>query len=340
MASLHLCLCVIPLTPPRCDQFSRFCGGCGAPYWTLIACGLNPRNFTVTNAAVLQPEWPDPSQPDAAHFPAMIWATNYTRMAVQTLNTLFWAGRGYAPKCIIDGQNIQDWLQGHFFAAYRKLGEHIRDAGDLLDVCVIGWDNINEPNHGYLGIEHLDVQPSNNVLRVGPTPTAFQGMRLAMGEALSVETWHFGSFGAKKDGLVTIDPQGRKAWLDADAEAQGSKWGWERDPSWRLGECIWAQHGVWDIATKTLLRPDYFLCRPGDESGEKVDFGEQFWQPSWVKWAAMIREVHPEAIHFIHPPVYEIPPPFHSDVLRDSVRDRACLSIHFYDGLTLVTKHW
>jgi hypothetical protein len=47
----------------------------------LYACGLNPRNFTVTGAAYLQSEWPHPDNPDLESFPAMIWATNYNCLA-------------------------------------------------------------------------------------------------------------------------------------------------------------------------------------------------------------------------------------------------------------------
>ena len=80
--------------------------------WTIYACGLNPRTFAATEAAIVHNIYPEPDD-----FPKMIWSTNYYRLAAATIFTLFFAGRDFAPKCIIDGQNIQDYLQGHFFRA-------------------------------------------------------------------------------------------------------------------------------------------------------------------------------------------------------------------------------
>ncbi|KPV75926.1 glycoside hydrolase family 5 protein [Rhodotorula graminis WP1] len=327
---------------PHQDLWSRFSGGSGAPYWTLLACGLEPQNFTRTRAAVIESEWPDAASPDPAAFPPMIWATNYQRLACSTIFTMFFAGRDYAPKCIIDGINVQDFLQSHYLAAMRQLGEAISAAGDLLDECVIGWDSLNEPNPGFLGTADLDKHSKESVLRVGPTPTGFEALRLGMGDKLTVENWKSGPLGPARDGSVTVDPQGTVAWLSPDAEPDGkSPWGWTRDPGWKLGTCIWAQHGVWDVESRTLLRPGYFdechgavAAASGPE--REVDFGADYWLPHWRSYARMVREVHPEAIHFIHSPVFQIPP----TIAGPEVGNRAAHSSHFYDGLTLVTKHW
>lgn len=319
------------------SQWSRFSGGDGAPYWTLLACGLDPENFTKTSASYIQCEWPTPDAPDPASYPDMIWATNYSHLACQTLFTMWFAGRDYAPKCVINGVNIQDFLQSHFFDAMRQLGNAVRDAGDLLDDCVIGWDSMNEPNAGFLGTENLAEYGKETVLRVGPMPKPFEGLRLGMGEAVEVENYKFGSLGPKRDGSVTIDPQGKRAWLNAEAECNGSPYGWVRGPDWELGTCIWAQHGVWDPETSELLQPDYFDIYRGDKSASRpIEFGADYWLQHWRAWAPVVRGFHPEAIHFIHPPVFQVPP----KIDGPEIADRAAFSSHFYDGLTLVTKHW
>ncbi|EGG12689.1 family 5 glycoside hydrolase [Melampsora larici-populina 98AG31] len=324
---------------PHQDLFSRFCGGSGAPLWTLYACGLNPRHFSVTGAAYLQAEWPHPSSPKPESLPSMIWATNYNRLACQTVNTMFWAGRDYAPKCIIDGINIQDYLQYHFLEAYRRLGLKISEAGDLLDETVIGWDSLNEPNHGYLGIENLLNIPNEVPLKIGPSPTPIQGMRLGMGESMKLENYRFGPIGPQRDGSVVVDPEGKTAWLNPGAEPNGrSGYGWKRDSEWKLGTCIWAQHGVWDLSTGNLLKPDYFAHSRLDPF-RKTDFASDYWRPHLLAWCSMIREIHPESILFVHPPVFEIPPDLSTSTLP-ILKHRSVFSSHFYDGLTLVTRHW
>ena len=86
-------------------------------------------------------EWPTAADSDPASLPAMIWSTNYGRLASQTLFTLFFAGKAFAPKCIIDGVNIQDYLQNHFVNACAHMpiapavsGEKEVQTGPLAEV--------------------------------------------------------------------------------------------------------------------------------------------------------------------------------------------------------------
>ncbi|KAJ4475569.1 glycoside hydrolase family 5 protein [Lentinula aciculospora] len=345
---------------PHQDTWSRFSGGSGAPLWTLAACGINPRNLTSTQAAIVHAEYPIPSATTPASLPAMVWSTNYGRLFSQTVFTMFFAGRDFAPKCIIDGKNIQDYLQEHYIEAMGQMADRIRDAGDLLEECVIGWDSMNEPFEGFCGWEDLNANPTKqgSTLKKGSSPTPAQSFRLGMGTAQTVDNWNFGTFGPSKNGTVTIDPKGDKMWADSnieDANGVHPKWGWRRDPGWKLGTCIWAQHDVWDIETGDILRPDYFRHLPkarkpmdGHALSEEeissptmpvVEFVEHYWRSHWRLFAIRIRTSHPEAIMFIQPPVFAPPPPIEETGI-DGLNGRCAFAGHYYDGLTLITRHW
>ena len=316
---------------PHQDVWSRFSGGSGAPLWTLYACGLDPKAFQATEAALVHSQTPDPTK-----YPKMIWATNYNRLACQTLFTLFYAGRDFAPNAILDGKNIQDYLTDHFTAACRHLAQRIHDAGDLENEVVIGWESLNEPNRGLVGWQDISVVPSDQKLRKGTSPTAWQTMLTGSGRPCEVETFEFGSFGPYKSGVELIDPKGSSAWLSADFA--DSKYAWQRDPGWKLGECLWAQQGVWDPAEDKLLQPHYFSTVPS--SGKKLDYGiftNVYFMEHYRKYRDAIRSIHHDAIMFCQAPVLETPPR-----LADTPDDdpRMVFASHYYDGLTLLTKHW
>lgn len=98
---------------------------------------------------------------------------------------------------------------------------------------------------------------------------------------------------------------------------------------------VWAQHGVWDSKTTTLLIPDYFATLPTNPS-HKVEFVHDFWRMHWLSYASAIRLHHPEAVHFMNTTVFKPLPKLPESFLSG----RACSTPHYYDGLTLMTKHW
>lgn len=266
----------------------------------------------------------------------MIWATNYTRLACQTIFTLFYGGRKFAPKAIINRRNIQDYLQGHFINACQHLARRIKGAGDLHEDVVIGWESMNEPNHGLVGLQDMASIPAEQKLQKGTSPTAWQTLLTGSGRACEIDTWDFGGMGPFKSGSQMVDPQGQTTWLNtSDFDA---KYGFKRDPNWDLGKCIWSQHGVWDPASDTLLKSNYFGVDP--ESGDTINyeyFTNNFFMPYYRRYRDAIREVLPDTIMFCQPPVLEIPPS-----IKDTTDDdpNMVFAPHWYDGLTLMTKKW
>lgn len=299
--------------------------------WTLYACGLNPQSFAATEAAIVHNTYPDP-----ANFPKMIWSTNYYRLAAATVFTLFFAGKDFAPKCIIDGVNIQDYLQGHFVRACAHLARRIHEAGDIENDIVFGWESLNEPNKGMIGYEDISVIPKEQALKKGTSPTIWQTLLTGSGRAVEVDTWDMGGLGPYKTGRALIDPHGEIAWLPVDYDE--SRYGFKRDPGWRLGECIWAQHGVWDPSNDTLLRKDYFAKHP--QTGETIDypyFTNHYLIDLYRKQRDAVRSYHKDAIMLLQGPTLELPPK-----IKGTADDETNLvyAPHWYDGITLMTKKW
>jgi Cellulase (glycosyl hydrolase family 5) len=317
---------------PHQDVWSRFSGGSGSPMWTLYAAGLDPRKFQATEAAISQNTWPDGPE----NFPKMVWATNYTRLACQVMFTAFFAGRDFMPRAKLNGKNIQDYLQDHYIGAMQHFAKRIREAGDIERDVVIGWESWNEPNSGLIGREDLSIVPASQSLKNHTSPTPFQAMLLGSGRSCEVDTYAVGSFGPYKTGTTLVDPKGEIAWLPADYD--DSRYGWKRDPEWKLGECIWAQHGVWDPANDTLLKKDYFAKIPST----KTVVNEELWMNHyfmnhWRDFRKAIKEEFPDAIMFCQPTPFEIPPNIKGS--EDDTPDLV-YTPHFYDGITLMTKKW
>ena len=102
---------------------------------------------------------------------------------------------------------------------------------------------------------------------------------------------------------------------------------------WRL-----AQHGVWDPSSDQLLRKDYFAKRP--RTGEPLDydkFTNSYFLEHYRAYRDALRSVWPGAIMLCQPPVMEIPPDLKGTIDDDPNMVHA---VHYYDGLTLLTKHW
>ncbi|KAK8109702.1 cytoplasmic protein [Apiospora kogelbergensis] len=332
---------------PHQDLWSRHAGGSGAPLWTLHACGLDPDHFGETHAAIRYCEWPldepDPAKKDPKSIPPMMWTTNHNRLASCTIFALFYGGRDFAPRCNIVGEdgvevNIQDYLQRRYYAAYARLAEKL---GNLP----FGYDGMNEPEPGYIGWQDLNVNEREHTAKIHSNPTPIQGMRLAMGqEQREVQEFRLGQ---------TEDP----------------RWPFRRSESWPLGTCVWALHGVWDVETGELKCPDYFAHLPhtseaATKKENKADatpftFVESYWREFHRQWTESVVRAHSaKTVSFMQPCVFSpLPAPSppasagsnaHPKSLtgqgekldHDQQMTLLAYSPHFYDGLTVMRRHW
>ncbi|CAO3639936.1 unnamed protein product [Cunninghamella echinulata] len=322
---------------PHQDTWSRQCGGSGHPGWTLTLAGFHPLRFESTIAALVQNTYEEPET-----FPRMIWNTNYERLAAQTMFTLFFAGKTFAPHCIINGINIQDYLQQHFLNAITQLVKKVVQH-DLQDDIVIGYDTMNEPGKGYLEFPDLNaLDQSDTSFKLGLMPTPFQAMLLGSGIATKVAHYEFIWSGPKKTGDILVDPgELTTAWLtQEELNEADSIFGWKRGDIWKQHDhgCIWSLHKVWDISTQTLLSPHYFANDPSHEN-KSTQFAEDYWLPFINAYIQSIRQYHQKAIIFVQPPILDKPPKFPT-ASENPQFQRLVYTPHWYDGLTLVKKKW
>ncbi|KAE9028700.1 hypothetical protein PR001_g10226 [Phytophthora rubi] len=290
---------------PHQDVWSRWTGGDGAPVWTLECIGLEPRNFESTKAALCLETCGLP----ASKFPKMIWPTNYAKLACATMFTLFWAGKKYAPKCFVDGVQIQEYLQSHYLDSLAALAEALKDLPN-----VAGYGTMNEPSNGWIGTKDL---VNSGGFRNGHAPSPFAAMLLGEGIAQDVEVWGAGIIAmmrGKPLRVERIDPKGVRAWKEG-------------------ADCVWRKAGVWDFDAQgnpKLLKPDYF-------SG--VDFGTEFFLPFARRFTKRIQSISPKAMIFTEMPPTEIGDLVFPQISNEDI-PLAVNAMHWYDMITLFTTTW
>ena len=286
---------------PHQDVWSRFSGGDGAPGWTLEAVGFNLENLHDTGAAFVHAMVGN-------NYPRMIWFTNSYKLASATMFMLFFAGNVYAPKTLIDGIPAQDYLQSHYIAAIKQIATRLKGLPQ-----VIGYDSLNEPSDGWIGLTDLSQQISDSVM--GESPTPFQSMLLADGIPTEVGFYELKGFGIKKTGTRLLNPEGVRAW-------QGDKAG------------VWRENGVWDYDDQgqpRLLRPDYFA----QYEGRPVEFNNDFLKPFINRFGEEIRQADPGKLIFIESVPHKTMPTWTEEDISGIVD-----SSHWYDDLTLITKSY
>lgn len=287
------------------DVWSRFSGGDGAPGWTFEKIGMEMRHFHETGAALIHQEVGDP-------FPRMQWATNYSKLAAATMFTLFFAGNDFAPETKIDGISAQDYLQNHYFDVMKLVAKRFKDKAH-----VIGYDLMNEPSQGFIGLRNLSKIEWR--LKSGDMPTPYQAMLLGAGFTQEVQRWHLGWRGMQKMGRRIINPGKATVWKEGV-------------------EPIWKANGVWDMDSHghpVLLRPGHFHQLDGHD----INFEQDYMLPFIEKASQAIQEADPDALSFIEFDAMnkqDIPVMEKSAVQQQQI----VYAPHWYPFIPLMTKRY
>lgn len=289
---------------PHQDVYSRFTGGDGAPMWTFEKVGMDVSKFPQTFAALLHNTNPIENRP-------MSWPNNAYLYGCATMFTLFFAGNDFAPQLKIDGEPVQDYLQSHYINAIRHLAEKI---GNLPNV--IGFDTMNEPNNGYLGMKDLSIVPEKVT---GEICSPAEGMFLTSGfpQEIKVIEMKLTGMSVKEKRLFNK----------------------EKISIWKEGkECIWKENGVWDIDTSgnpILLKPDYFYVK---ESGKKVDFVNDYFKPFAKKYSEMVWEINSNLLVFMESSVFPIR--YGIGDWKGENSDKIIYAPHWYELVNLFFKRY
>ncbi|GMM37766.1 hydrolase [Saccharomycopsis crataegensis] len=331
---------------PHQDCWSRFSGGSGAPLWTFYAAGMDPKKFGVCGASILHGDFYDPddkdhSQQDPEVYAKMLWPTNYYKLGAATMFTLFFNGKMFAPKAMINGVNIQDYLQSHFFDSFQYLLSQIKSKHpEYFDEMIVGIEMMNEPNVGFYGTSDLKKIPRERTLRVGHTPTWYDCLQLGVGRKCVVDNYKITVFGPRKTGTTEIDPMGETVWLSpSSGKSWDTKYQWDRASSWRLGECLWGQHGLWDHVTGEITEPNFFKVDP--HTGQELDidsFTNGPFVEYYINFKEKMRSVQDNIFILLHPVVFGRPPKLVDK--PELIDDKIIYALHYYDGLSLMSKTW
>lgn len=281
------------------DVWSRYSGGSGAPGWTLELAGMDLSDdgaaLEATGAAFLHGV-------KGGRLPGErgLWSTGYSKLACASLSTLFWGGETFAPTLKVGpkGINIQSYLQDAYLGAYDQL---VKAVGDLD--TVVGFEMMNEPHTGYIGMASIDTWNYNTDLHLGVFPSPIQGMVAGAGHEVDgvpvyTRSWPYPTRASSK---ATLNAGGKaKAWTNDGPTA---------------GQCPWEREGVWkwsaDKKAGIALQQDYFTR---DRKGNKVEFYRDFYFPFIRRWEAVVARRAPKKSVMLEPLPNEYAPVWPADV--------------------------
>lgn len=301
------------------DVWSRMSGGDGAPGWTFDAVGLDFRKFHEADAAHLMQrryDYQSGSRSDS-EYPPMSWGSNYYLPANGIMWTLFWGGRHFTPDFVIEGRNVQEWLQAHYLGAMDQIGSRLAQMPNVL-----GFDTLNEPSPGWFG------QPltgpaethdgSSQALRPGARLTPLQQLALAQGCSV-VQTPLVRDLvtGEMVDGdQRVLNPNGISIWKHGVA-------------------CPFEKAGIYRLDGRIAQpqTPDIFMTA----GGHALDVSRDAYGPFFERVAATTRRHRPEWSVFAE---IDAMGTMEGRQFPSSMPERSVNASHWYDVGTLFRKRF
>jgi hypothetical protein len=297
------------------DAWSRMSGGSGAPGWTFEAVGLDFTKFHEADAALVMQhafDYADP-RPHQAAYPSMSWSSNYKLSANCIMWSLFFGGRWLTPEFKIAGVNVQDYLQGRFFASMNELAKRVAPFSH-----VIGFETLNEPSIGWLGqsLSERGVEKPSP-LAMGAAMSPLDGLALARGLAITVPV-----LGGREEGLPRV----------VDERTLNAR----RIPIWRVGTpCPFEAAGIYSVRDGKVAAVDEQAFRRGPRND--FDVSRDVFAPFFAKIADTVRSHRGEWILFAQ---IEVAGPFVGRVYPAEMPAGSVNASHWYDLASLTTKRF
>jgi hypothetical protein len=293
------------------DVWSRMSGGDGAPGWVFEALGLDLTRFPRAGAAhVMQAEYDYRSEVRRqAAYPQMTWASNYVRPVNGIMWSLFWGGRVLTPDFVVDGRNVQDFLQGSYLAAMNAMAERLAAIPN-----VIGFDTLNEPGAGWIGkpLAHRRLTPTAEdptPVRAGLVWSPLDGLACARGLSVRLPV-------LKRDPVTSLTSPDGETILNAD-----------RVSIWRDGRCPFEAAGAYSV--------EGLVARPGpDDFFQRVKLDAAL-GAFFCAVGDIIRAHRQDWAVFAEIEAYSA---FLGEGFPEGVPARTVNANHWYDLVTLVTK--
>ena len=293
---------------PHQDVWSRMTGGDGAPGWTFEKIGLDYTKFESSEASFVMQLRYDPN--DLTKYSSMHWMGNTYRFANGTMWTLFFGGNDFAPSCIIDGKNAQDYFQNHFFDAMKQVALRIKE-----NPYVLGFDILNEPPEGWISkyVDGSGWEGKSDVL--GHVFTPIDAMLTGSGFTRNIGHQELKRFGIKETRKDELNQGKISCWLEGF-------------------EDLWKKEGIWgldEVGNPKILKNEFFIYR----NGEKTDFYRDYFSPFLKAYTEAIRTVFPKSIIFLTGPMESV---MKGEVIELEIPPNSVHAAHWYDVATTGTK--